>query len=479
MYGADAGGVVNVLTRAGEGRVNGRVGLERGTFETEKLDASIAGGGEVGDYYLSVTDLTIAGFNSQTADAVLEDDDGAENTTLHAKLGWAAADNLRLQLVARDIDATTQYDSCFSPDTFETTHDCVGTTEQTTYKVSAAHDAGRLRNVLGLSGIDIVRDNFADGASSFATEGRLVRFEYTGSFVPTDRTTVVYGLDLQDEEVVSGDVLERDQEGYYFEYQGELGDSFFVSAGARYDDNEDFGAHTSARLSTAYVQLLGRERSLKYRASLGTGFRAPSLYETAYNRGPFSFPPASGTMLGEESSRGYDLGIEYHADEGLHFELTYFDQSIEDEIFFDLTGFSGYLQSPGTGDSKGIEIAARIPVGARWSLQGNWTNNDTRDTTNEQRLRRPENLGNIGASYRSPDGRLRFVANYRMSMDAIDIAGVVLQDYEVLDLALAYSFAERLDIFGRIENATNESYQEIVNFNAAGRGAYAGVRLRF
>jgi vitamin B12 transporter len=479
MYGADAGGVVNVLTRAGEGRVNGRVGLERGAFETEKFDASIAGGGEAGDYYLSVTDLTIAGFNAQTADTVLEDDDGAENTTLHAKLGWAAAENLRLQLVAREIDATTLYDSCFSPETFETTHECVGTTEQTTYKVSAAHDAGRVRNVFGLSGIDVVRDNFAAGASSFATQGRLARFEYTGSFAATDRTTLVYGLDLQNEKVVGAERLERDQEGYYFEYQGEIGDGFFVSAGARYDDNEDFGTHTSARLSAAYVRAVGEGRSLKYRVSLGTGFRPPSLYEVAYNRGPFAFPPASGAILGEESSRGYDLGIEYGTDEGLHLELTYFDQGIEDEIFFDLDGFSGYLQSTGTSDSKGVEIAARLPLGAGWSLQGNWTNNDTTDTTNEQRLRRPENLGNIGASFRSSDGRLRFVANYRLSMDAIDIGGVAIEDYDVLDLSLAYSVTDRFDVYGRIENATDEAYQEIVNFNAAGRGAHAGVRLRF
>src|SRR5690606_13665813 len=32
MYGADAGGVVNVLTRTGEGELGGRVGVEYGSF---------------------------------------------------------------------------------------------------------------------------------------------------------------------------------------------------------------------------------------------------------------------------------------------------------------------------------------------------------------------------------------------------------------------------------------------------------------
>ena len=44
-----------------------------------------------------------------------------------------------------------------------------------------------------------------------------------------------------------------------------------------------------------------RSRSLKYRASVGNGFRAPSLFEIAYNRGPFSFPPAAGFVLTEEN----------------------------------------------------------------------------------------------------------------------------------------------------------------------------------
>ena len=36
-------------------------------------------------------------------------------------------------------------------------------------------------------------------------------------------------------------------------------------------------------MSLAYVQDLDSSRSLKYRASVGNGFRAPSLFEIAYN----------------------------------------------------------------------------------------------------------------------------------------------------------------------------------------------------
>src|SRR5690606_30430379 len=127
--------------------------------------------------------------------------------------------------------------------------------------------------VFAYGNTDIARDSLANGVSAFATDGSLSRLEYIGSYRHSDSTTFVYGVDLQTEKVDGDDVRERDQNGYYFEYQGELGHGFFVSAGARYDDNEDFGTYTSLRVSAAYVQELARGSSLKYRASYGTGFR--------------------------------------------------------------------------------------------------------------------------------------------------------------------------------------------------------------
>jgi vitamin B12 transporter len=480
IYGADAGGVVNVLSKRGAGGLGGRIGLEYGEHSTRKIGLAVSGGGEQGDYFVSATDLATDGFNAQSADTVLRDDDGDDNSTLHAKFGWNASESLRLQLVARDIDADTAYDGCFSPATFATVHDCRGTTQQKTYKVSAEHTAGALSNTFGYSNVDVVRDNFAGEQSAFATEGNLNRIEYTGSYRPSASAALVYGLDLQDEGLVDADgPRSRDQRGVYVEYQGALDDTLFVSLGARYDDNDDFGSHTSSRLSVAYVTDLGSGSSWKYRASVGTGFRAPSLYELAYNAGPFAFPPAAGLALAEETSRGFDLGLEYDAANGLHFELTYFDQDIEDEIFFDLASFAGYLQSTGKSKSKGVELAAVVPLGERWRLLANWTRNDAASSANEQRLRRPKNIGNIGLSYRGAGERFSFIAHYRLARDSIDIGGVALDDYAVLDLAGSYAFGGGLELFGRIENAADEVYQELVGHNTAGRAAYGGLRLNF
>src|SRR5690606_4999187 len=172
-----------------------------------------------GDFFVSVTDLDTDGFNSETADWVLQDRDGADNRTLHAKLGWNATDALRLQLVARDIDAIAQHDSCYRNVTFEQVHDCLAMTDQTTYRLSAEHQGERFRHQIGLSQIDVFHDNLTEGESTFASDGELRRLDYTGSYSASGASTVVYGFDLQTERVTGDDVRERDQRGLYAEYQ--------------------------------------------------------------------------------------------------------------------------------------------------------------------------------------------------------------------------------------------------------------------
>ena len=483
LYGADAGGVVNVITGRGDGALGGRLGVEAGKFDTRKISGALSGGNDTGDFYVSATDFSTDGFNAQTADTTLRDDDGADNTTLHAKLGWNATEHLRLQLVARDIDASTEYDGCYDAG-FSLIHDCVGTTDQTTYKLSAEHSSGKARNSFGYSDVDIERDNLSAGVSSYATHGDIARLEYTGSYESSDHATLVYGVDLQREEVGSdGTTRSRGQDGYYFEYQGSFDDSVFVTLGARYDDNDDFGTHTSGRVSLAYVQALAGGNSLKYRGSVGNGFRAPSLFEISYNRRTFGvLPEAAATPLGEETSRGYDLGIEYDGANGLHFEVTYFDQDIDDAIAytFDSTTYDdGYLRTSGQSTSKGVEVGVYAPFAERWAFRGNWTSGDATTIAGEPRLRSPKNLGNLGIEYTSSGDGLRFLANYRVSKGAVDYGGVVLDDYEVLDLSLAYAFNDKVELYGRISNAIDEHYMEVNGSNTAGREAYAGVRLRF
>ena len=116
------------------------------------------------------------------------------------------------------------------------------------------------------------------------------------------------------------------------------------------------------------------------------------------------------------------------------------------------------------------------PVSAAEASTGQWRSSTFRSFPTRKR---PKSAGNVGFRFSSADGRLRLLGNYRLSWDSIDVGGVALDDYQVLDLALSYSPSDKLEVYGRVENGFDEDYQEVLGYNTAGRSAYAGLRLRF
>ena len=162
--------------------------------------------------------------------------------------------------------------------------------------------------------------------------------------------------------------------------------------------------------------------------------------------------------------------------------MGFYEQQDVDAIYFDLAGFSGYLQDTGTSTSRGSEFITEYAINEQLSLSGNITLNDTERPNGLKRLRRPERLANIGMRYTSADDRLHLNAFYRRSEESIDeIFGspVKLDDFSVLDINASYQLSEAIQVFARVENASNEEYQEIFGFFAPDRASYIGFRVNF
>ncbi|GAB3278347.1 TonB-dependent receptor plug domain-containing protein [Parahaliea aestuarii] len=479
MYGADAGGVVSISTRRGEPGLQGVVSAEGGRYGTRQLAADVGGGNEQVDFALSAADYTSDGFNARSADTDLRDDDGYDNTTLHGRLGWNATQDLRLEVVARNTEGESGYDDCFTVDTFAPSNDCGSDYEQDAWRASATLQAGPFGHELAYSGNDTERQNYAADLPSFGAKGGLDKISYLGNFNGSDALRLVYGAERLSESIDDGTFdRERDQDGYFLEYQGGFGDALFITAGARHDDNEDFGSYTTWRASGAYVMAMG-SGELKFKGAYGTGFRAPSLYEIAYNAGSFAYPPASAVSLDAEESAGYDLGVVWANDAGLYLEAIWFDQTVSDAIYFDLDTFSGYLQDDGESDSRGVELAAQVPLGQTFSVVGNYTYNETDAADGSTRVRRPEHLANLSLNWQPLGGDLMLALHLRTARDAVDTDGAALDDYEVLDLNASYALWRGLEVYGRVENLLDEDYEEVRGYNTTGAAAYAGVRYSF
>lgn len=471
-FGADAGGVINITSKTGSGPLKGNIDTHVGGFGTNQVSANLGGGNDSVDFYLSGSSFQTQGFNSREADSVLMDDDGYDNETFHGRVGANLSDNWRVDLVHRNVDSETQYDGCFSTTTI---HDCDSSYELQASRIQARYTSQSMTHSFAYSNTDSDRAFFAAGTESFTAQGELERWEYIGKLNDLGAIDLIFGVDLEEE---SNNGISRDNTGYYVEALSDFSDSFFLTAGLRRDDNDDFGEHTSYRVSGAYLIDLGSNDTLKLKVSTGTGFRAPSPGEIAYNAGPFAFPPASLVNLSEEKSKGYELGVEYYAGTKLKLEAVYFDQEVEDAITFDLAGFTGYVQDVGTSSSEGVELSGEYALTSNWLLKANYTFNETEMPDGSQRILRPEQLMNVGGSYLSDDGRFSFNAFYRGSADTIDSA-TALEDFEVLDINARFRINEHVEIYARIENAFDEEYQEIASFFSADRASYIGVKLDF
>ncbi|MDY6983573.1 MAG: TonB-dependent receptor [Pseudomonadota bacterium] len=476
-YGADAGGIINISSRQAEPGFQANLDAQGGKFGTQQYSATVGAGNERADFFASATDYRTDGFNTAVGDNVTRDADGYDNTTIHLRGGLNLNEEWRIDLVHRDVSGDSEYDTCNVPVTFAPTHDCIGITDQQATRGAIGYDSGNFTHSLSYATTRTDRDNLAEGLSAFTSEGELKRWEYVGTATNLPGFDLVFGGDLEE---ASNDGVGRDNTGVYGEVISDFSDNLHLTAGARHDDNDDFGTNTSYRVSGAYVHDLASGNTVKFRSSYGTGFRAPSPYEIAYNAGEFAYPPASLVKLQQETSKGHEFGVEYRS-HTLQLDATWFDQDVEDAIFFDLANYSGYLQDIGRSTSKGIELSAVVSI-AQWHLTANHTWNDTELPNGQPRRRRPEHLTNLGVSYFGMNDKLNLNAFYRISRDSFDQVGaamVQLDDFEVLDLSATFNLTDSVQVYGRIENALDEDYREVAGFNTAGRAAYVGFRLNY
>ncbi len=478
VYGADAGGVINIFTRSVNDGLGGAAALEAGSYNTQRLNASLSGGTKSADGFISVARLSSDGFNARESDTTGEQD-GYDNTSVHAKGGVNFTKSLRAQLVVRDQSAENEYDNCAGSD------DCESNFDQLIGRFLLDYDTEKLQQSVAYSASTIERLFFTQGVESYAISGGLSKAEYFGRFTFSPAFTGIWGADYK-EETIDGDNGEpdtnRDQLGLFAELQAKASKSVFFTGGLRHDDNEDFGAHSSYRVTAAWLPINHNERTLKLRSSLGSGFRAPSLSELAYNRGPWAYGDATEVQLKAETSEGFDLGLDYYqvinGRQSLAFEITLFSQKVENEIYFDLVDYTGYLQAAGESTSHGSELVIDFAANQYIDiiLSSTWNPTETRD--DEQRVRRPENSDNLGLQLNLLNNTLKILANIYSARNAIDIDGSSLDDYTLLSLSANWQLQNFL-LTAKIDNLADHEYQQVSAYNTAGRSVFAGIQYSF
>ncbi len=525
LYGSAAiGGVVNILTKKGEGPPQLTLAVGGGNIGTSSQLATLTGESGIFAYSASLGYPTTAGYRPVNDDfsnlysAGRLDVTPIEHGTLRGF--WRIA-NSSLGLANNDIGAG--YGDFLDPNARENDQFYFGKVEwehapipNLTYRVSGAYN--RTVNVFS-DQIDpqvLTSPNFF-GPGSFLSYFRVPNDIWTAdtqvnySAGAIGLTTVGFEFQNQsgslDSEYLEGPpdrfAHTRNNSAGYVQHQLSLLDDRFTAVGGfRVDGNQDFGSEVSPAWSVGYVEDWGAggRWTTHIRGGYSEGFRAPTFNELFY-------PKSGNSNLEAETSSEYDGGVAQHLGaEWLAVEGTYFARRTKN-----LIQFVPVAQCPGAvvpmgvfftacnvgrADVSGVETAATLGPLMGLSLRGTYTYLDWNIGGGQSLLRRPHNQMATTLNYqrahllRPAD---RFDANLnilfigeRHDLDPLTFTEVDDQPaYTRVDLALRYDMplpgyeAYRVGAFARIQNLFDRMYQEVRGFPAPPINLLAGARVTF
>jgi len=257
-----------------------------------------------------------------------------------------------------------------------------------------------------------------------------------------------------------------------------VGRGFGASLILRYDDYSDFDGQLSGRAALSYRLT----DATTLRASLGTGYRAPSLYER--------FGPYAGAEVADpEESRSFDLGVEHSYGSAGSVRATLFWSEIDNLINFGSSPtclasqtFGCYTQVDGTTRTRGLELTGDYALTDRLRLTGAYTLTDA-ETDGNRLVRVPRHDLSLALEAQVTD-RLSMGARVTRVADTLDVGAnfgpvEALDDYTLLDLSMRYDVTDRAALYGVIENVGDVDYETLRGFNAPERTIRFGVETTF
>lgn len=499
LYGGGAlGGVVNINTYDGRGPLRLRVTGEAGSFGTQVGSAQISGGNDRAHGSLTVQRRHSDGFNISPLGG---ERDGSDISSVAFRGGVVVFDNLSLDGSLRyssrkgDRDG---FDGSRSIGGLAVANDDASTFTQKlwTGRLAAKLDTfdKRWLHEFAVSRADSrLTDNDTTFFSVTRSEAEAIKYAYTSTYRIDG-----YGLPMRhfltgraehlDESFTQPTfdltTRERGRSSVVGEVRGEYYDHLFLEGTVRQDWNEVFTDETTWH-SSASLKVPGT--FLRLHASGGTGVKYPSFSQQF----GFFFGYIANPDLKPETSIGWDSGAEVTLFDGKAvFDVTYFDQNLENEIASRfLPNFtSTAVNRVGESTRRGIEVSARAIVLPGLTVGGAYTYLDARDDNNLEEIRRAPHSGRVDANYNFLATRANFniAAIYNgdakdLAFDAnsFDVRRVTLGEYWLVRLAASYAIAPGVELFGRVENALDEDYHEVFGYQTAGLAAYAGMRFSY
>jgi vitamin B12 transporter len=478
LHGADAvGGVVNIITKKGQGPPRATVEAEGGSFETYREAAAFSGSYKAFSYTLSGSHYDTRGY--------LKNDDATQSalaSRFDYDFPWAGS----LTLAARysktwlDLPVFSTNPTVFDPNA-QSQSETYFYTLTYAQKVAEIWDT-RLRYGQWWNNAGFQNPPPPGGFTTVSQiDTRRREFEWVNTVQTGSWNTITFGAEHRNERGYNRHTFRQEINTVSGFAQDELRlfDRVILGGGLRYEDNDVFGDALTGRASIA---ILVKETGSKIRATWGEGFRAPTIND-------LFFPGFGNPNLKPEESESYDAGFDQRLwDNRVRFGATWFHNQFSNLIqIVQRPGFLFVPLNAGRAVSEGVEAYGEVNPFDWLTLYANYTYTWTEDLATEKPLRRfPRHRWNTGATFTWD--KLTLFAEALITTKQFETA-VGTRSYNPgyyrVDLGGAYllwgrfGVMERAELIARFNNLTDERYTEVLGFPAPRFNALVGLRVAF
>lgn len=476
VYGADAvGGVIQVFTKKGNGSPRVTFSAGSGSDGEQVYSGGVSGSAgteHVFRYSVQASHEKTDGFSATLPHAAFgynPDDDGYSKKSIGGRFSLQLADGQEVGINFLNSRNNAQYDG--GPSSFNThslsavntysaySRNQVGDRWTSLLQLSRSYTNLRDYSEFGYSRIDSTQDQISwqndlrldeMNALQMIAEHRNENVNSTNTGLNRDRTN---------------DALSA---AYRFK-----NGSHTVNVGLRYDDNTDYGAHTTGSLGYGHAF----SKTWQAHASIGTSFRAPT-YADLY--------PSWGGLVDNKPEKGKNAEIGIAYDDGVaSFNATYYRNRVKDLLVFEnicpIAGMGGAGCTTNVDEAilEGLSLAAGFRLDSSWNLHASLDLQNPRNKETDAVLdRRARYHGDVGMDYLA--GPWTFGGNVTFSGKRFDTNGVNrLGGYTLLNLHVSYDLTKDWQVFARWNNVFDKFYELAYGYQTPGSNAFLGVRYGF
>ncbi len=536
LYGSNSvSGVVNIISRRGEGRPHFSFLGEGGSYATRRLAIGGSGLNRGFNWAFNLSRLDTDGvvqndaYRNQSVFASFGYTKGLRQVNFHFFGNANAAgapgpygsdpDHLfdapiylggptprEVGLTARDKQNLFGYQGSYSEQFSQRFRQVV--------TASVATDDYYFSSVLGdsfsnnLRGVFNTRSEISLASSNFVVLG----FEYNreqikNTFIANSNNTPF--------------LLPRTSLAYFAEDRWNPTNRWYLTAGFRVDDIRTAGLRpqqfvrpplppssvvkVNPRLAVAYLAHQPAAQgswwgTTRLHGTFGTGIRPPDGFELAFTDNP---------RLKPEQTVSFDLGAEQRIlDDHVIGDVTYFFNRFRDQIVVlggSLTSLSSFMSDNlANSQAQGVEVSVRTRPLRSLEITGAYTYLDSQVLALDRAslaqfpfrvgqplIRRPRNSGGYNVTWRHRRLTLNTDASIRGSVLDIEpndgsfactlglrcLFGA--KGYFLANAGFFYRLPHGLDVYGRLNNVLNQKYEESLGFPALHLNFMAGVRFNF